>query len=421
MWSHPDHPPLLERLLHDLDSQLSTSSPNELRGLEKINVAWPKLKECLQHALKANCPERCSALAEKLGNDGTPLTLLNHQFGVLRNLVLGNVLDRGEVEEARAAFSLFTELEEAISTAYLRGFLASLRERNGQRLEHIRALEDKNILVYFESHLEWIERLIDAVAMNAPVQMPELDHTRCEFGQWLHGNELIRDANYQESLQQMHAAMHHVVAEIRSILEHPRASAAIYGLLKKAETYSLELGSEISLLNNVVIMSVYNKDPLTGFLSRRFMERVMLNQMEIARATEAAFSLIMFDLDHFKQINDSHGHQTGDRVLEHVAAIVRSSLRQSDLVFRYGGEEFLVVLPSTGIQQARQLAEKLRQRIAQSPLPGDEALPITASFGVLQIAPDSYKVVDMLLVRDLIDECDARLYNAKHRGRNCVV
>jgi diguanylate cyclase (GGDEF)-like protein len=204
-------------------------------------------------------------------------------------------------------------------------------------------------------------------------------------------------------------------------MAHPRASAAIYGLMKKAETYSLELGSEISLLNNVVIMSVYNKDPLTGFLSRRFMERVMLNQMEIARATEAAFSLIMFDLDHFKQINDSHGHQTGDRMLEHVAAIVRSSLRQSDLVFRYGGEEFLIVLPSTKVQQARQLAEKLRQRIAQSPLPGDEALPITASFGVLQIVPDNYKMVDMMLVRELIGECDTRLYSAKERGRNCVV
>lgn len=423
LWSKLETTDLLKRLLGELDQRLETDLPDEAIVVESVNVAWPKIKDCLALALEQGSTDRCHTMIEELAGAGTPFMLFAHQFGVLKGLIVKQTLERGALDEMKSIFSLFEEMEEEFASVYLRVFLNRLGTRNHLRLSHIRALSDKNILSYFESHLEWIAQLVEASGSRNPEQMPELDHRHCEFGSWLNadGAELIRDKSHLSQLRKLHEAMHHVVIEVCAIMDHQRASAPIYALLKKAETYSLELGNEISLLNSIVIMSVYNKDPLTGFLNRRFLDRVIITQMEMSKATESAFSLIMFDVDHFKKLNDQHGHNTGDRALEHIASLVRDTLRQSDLVFRYGGEEFLLVLPSTNNPQAHLLAEKLRQRIQDSPLPGEPPISLSASFGVTEVAPDSYSVVDTRLVRDLIAECDGKLYAAKRHGRNRVV
>lgn len=419
-WSNTETAALLDRLLGELDERLASDPPDEIFIIENIKVAWPEIKACLQKSLADRAPDCCHAIIEEMARNDSPFIIFSHQFGVLRNLMLRLVLDR-DTEEAKRVFTLVENLEEDFAAVYLRVFLNRLATRNHLRLSHIHGLSDKNLLVYFEAHLEWMARLVDAVAARRVEGMPEPDPTRCEFGRWLNENDLIRDRSHHSQIRRIHEAMHHVVDEVRMIMEHQRASAPIYALLKKAEVHSLELGNEVSLLNNRVIMSVYNKDPLTGFLSRRFMDRVLLNQMEIAKATETAFSLVMFDLDHFKCINDTYGHPTGDRLLEHVAALVRETLRQSDLVFRYGGEEFLLVLPSTPLAQAQQLAERLRRQIEEKPLPAPTPITASASFGVTEISPDGYTVVDSMLVRDLLAQCDAKLYAAKHLGRNRVV
>jgi len=414
---------LLRALLLDLDKHLDILPPEEATVVESINVAWPRIKDCLSVALAGEDGIRCHEMLEQLAGEGTPFMLFSHQFGVLRNLVIKLALEERSLDETKSLVALFEDMEEEFAAVYLRVFLNRLGTRNHMRLSHIQALSDKNLLSYFESHLEWMARLVEAASARDTSLMPELDHRHCQFGTWLNGEggRLIRDRSHIGQIAKLHEAMHHVVAEVSEIMSHRRASGPTYALLKKAETYSLELGNEISLLNSIVIMSVYNKDPLTGFLNRRFLDRVLTNQMEIAKATESAFSVIMFDIDHFKRLNDKHGHNTGDRALEHIAGIVRETLRQSDLVFRYGGEEFLLVAPSTGNVQAHLLAEKLRQRIHDNPLPGETPITISASFGVTEIAPNSYAVVDTALVRDVIAECDGKLYAAKRHGRNRVV
>lgn len=423
MWNSGESRQLLGRLLDELERRLQTDVPDELFAIDGIDAAWPNILHCLREAVASEDESRCHAIVEQMADSDTPFMLFAHQFGVLRNVLMKQTLDHGSISDARLAMTLFEEMEEGFAGIYLRVFLNRLGTRNHLRLSHIRALSDKNLLAYFESHLEWMARLVEAVRIRSHADMPELDPTRCRFGRWLagEGTRLIRDHSHVRQVCQLHDAMHHVVTEVTAILEHPRASGPIYALLKKAETYSLELGNEISMLNNIVIMSVYNKDPLTGFLTRRFLDRVLVNQMEIAKATEAAFSIVMFDLDHFKEVNDTYGHPTGDRALEHVAGIVRDTLRQSDLVFRFGGEEFLLVAPSTNLQQAQVLADKLRQSIAARPLAGERALTLTASFGVLEISPDSYENVDTRMVHQVIEACDANLYAAKRLGRNRVV
>lgn len=422
-WNLPENRLLLSRLLVELDHQLQTDPPDELFAVESVNVAWLRIKSCLNETLLTGDETSCHSMIEELAGNNTPFMLFSHQFGVLRNLVLKLPLARGSIDEASQAMTLFETMEDSFAATYLRVFLNRMGTRNHLRLSHIRGLNDKNLLVYFESHLEWIAQFVQAVATRQPEDMPEKNPACCKFGLWLNddGARLIRDRSHTAQLIKLHQALHHVVSEVASIMGRQNASGPIYALLKKAETYSLELGNEISLLNNIVIMSVYNKDPLTGFLNRRFLDRVLINQMEIAKATESVFCIIMFDIDHFKKLNDSYGHQAGDRALEHIAQLVRNRLRQSDLIFRYGGEEFLLVAPSTSHNQAHALAEKLRLCIADNPLPGETAIPISASFGVTEICPSSYAVVDTRLVNDVIASCDGKLYAAKHNGRNRVV
>lgn len=423
-WRSPENRRLLEEMLSALDEHGTAVVDSDLAAAEAAVLKWPSIKECLAESVHCDDDAHCQTMMRQLADTDTPFMLFSYQFGALRTRLVKLALDDGAVENARRLMALFEEMEENFAATYLEIFLNRLGTRNHLRLSHIRALSDKNLLSYFESHLEWMADLIEATRLRDPERMPELDPNCCRFGRWLddEGQRLIRDRSYIAQIRELHDSMHHVIAEIDALIQHPRASGPVYAILKKAETCSLELGNEISLLNSIVIMSVYSKDTLTGFLSRRFLDRVLANQMEIAKATETPFSVIMFDIDHFKHLNDRHGHQTGDLALEHLAGIVRETLRQSDLIFRYGGEEFLLVCPSTPLAQARALAEKLRQRINACPMPHDPTpLPMSASFGVSEVSPANYEIVDTRLVHELIAACDGKLYAAKRSGRNCVV
>jgi diguanylate cyclase (GGDEF)-like protein len=136
---------------------------------------------------------------------------------------------------------------------------------------------------------------------------------------------------------------------------------------------------------------------------------------ELARRGIQYTCLVMIDLDHFKHINDSYGHQTGDRVLTECVGHLLHHIRIYDKVFRYGGEEFLLVMPATDIATAYQITERLRQGIAAITIQGpqDERISVTASFGLTLLDPD-------VVVEQSIDRADGAMYAAKSAGRNCT-
>lgn len=421
-WLNDDNVALLQQSIKQLEQSTSPASKS-IFFAEHQAPSWEQIMNCIKLSLDKQDQDLCRQIIEQLAESNTPLMLFSHQFGIMRNKLIRSSLESSDVESSLKLMDLLEEIEDSFAQIYLQVFLKRIKNRNYVRLSHIEQLKDKNLLSHFESHLVWMDRLIEAVSQRNPVLLPELCHERCSFGLWLktEASELIRDRSHISQINQLHKTMHHVVFEVQKQLSKKHVGALLYSMLKKAEMYSLELGNEISLLNNIVIMSVYSKDPLTSLLSRRFLDRVLYGQMEVAKATEVPFSIIMFDLDHFKNINDSYGHATGDKVLVHVSNLVRNCLRKSDLIFRYGGEEFMIVCPSTGIEQARDLAEKLRQLIAQTPLLLDEQqIFVSASFGVTELVPHAYQVVDAQLVNEIIDSCDGRLYAAKRSGRNCV-
>jgi diguanylate cyclase (GGDEF)-like protein len=156
-------------------------------------------------------------------------------------------------------------------------------------------------------------------------------------------------------------------------------------------------------------------DGLTGIANRRQCEDAL--SAEIARAQRLAtpLTLVLADLDDFKAINDLHGHAVGDDVLREFASVLRSTVRESDLAGRWGGEEFLLLLPGTDVEGGAQLADRVRRALAERSFLGRDGsvFEVTCSFGVAQHAPDGGE-------RELFAAADRALYNAKRRGKNCV-
>jgi two-component system cell cycle response regulator len=159
-------------------------------------------------------------------------------------------------------------------------------------------------------------------------------------------------------------------------------------------------------------------DALTGLFNRRYFERRLREETAHARRHKRPFSIVMLDLDHFKLVNDTYGHEDGDRVLRHVSEVVQAMLREDDVPCRYGGEEFVLLLRGTTGMAARIVANRLRANLAAQPIslgPKDELRHVTFSAGVA--AADERNA---FLADDVVSRADAALYRAKRAGRNRV-
>lgn len=158
-------------------------------------------------------------------------------------------------------------------------------------------------------------------------------------------------------------------------------------------------------------------DPLTGVYNRRFGMTRLHEEFGRSLRMESPLGVVMFDLDHFKQVNDVYGHLIGDRVLIRMANAARSVMREGDILVRYGGEEFLVILPGASRKDVLGIADRLRRKVEQSSVAnGEDQIKVTISAGGV-----SYPESDGANETELVDWADQALYQAKESGRNCVV
>ncbi|MER3414941.1 MAG: diguanylate cyclase response regulator [Gemmataceae bacterium] len=172
---------------------------------------------------------------------------------------------------------------------------------------------------------------------------------------------------------------------------------------------------ELELLNQK-LWELSHTDELTGHFNRRYITARL--EEEVARSARygTPLSIVLADVDHFKRINDMFGHLVGDQALKAVANLFRSCQRDTDLIGRFGGEEFLLILTNTDLAGAEQFCNRLREQLARTPLPvGDRILHLTASFGIAQYGPDCPSL------HALLRQADSNLYAAKAAGRNRVV
>jgi len=157
-------------------------------------------------------------------------------------------------------------------------------------------------------------------------------------------------------------------------------------------------------------------DSLTGLYNRRFLHQRLEEEMARSRRHGAPLACVMLDLDHFKSINDAHGHAAGDSVLRDVSTILKAHIRKSDIAVRFGGEEFVLVLFSNNMEGARLVAERIRADVESHEfLHGDSPLRVTISIGISAFPDEKIGSAD-----DLMRRADAALYQAKEAGRNMV-
>ncbi len=167
---------------------------------------------------------------------------------------------------------------------------------------------------------------------------------------------------------------------------------------------------------NRELQSLVTTDTLTGLFNYRYFCQVLDTEMQRTRRTGRPTCLIMIDLDHFKSVNDRWGHEGGNVALRTAARVFRQELRQLDIVCRYGGEEFAVIVPQTGLPMAVAIAERIRRSLEQTPVVfGEAEFSLTASFGV-----DVYRYTDQDSPEGFVERVDAWLYRAKEEGRNRV-
>ena len=157
-------------------------------------------------------------------------------------------------------------------------------------------------------------------------------------------------------------------------------------------------------------------DGLTQVFNKRYFLETLEREIGRAQRYRRDLSLIIFDIDHFKKINDTYGHLAGDHVLKHLALVIKSRIRREDILSRYGGEEFTIILPEIDRENASQFADKIRRLIEKAVFKfEDTEIPITISIGVAAYAPESGDVAEFIKV------ADDKLYQAKTQGRNRVV
>lgn len=193
----------------------------------------------------------------------------------------------------------------------------------------------------------------------------------------------------------------------------PIANIAVISLCILVFSHVLEVTREKSERR---LMEMAQTDPLTRLANRARLRNVFEREKQRWQRYNLPVSLLVLDLDHFKAVNDVHGHETGDRALQHVARILREGLRATDMPARLGGEEFGILLSNTNGEQAMEVAEKIRKSVASAPLTFDEnVINLSLSGGVSELGADG----DTL--RSLVREADNRLYAAKDAGRNQIM
>lgn len=223
------------------------------------------------------------------------------------------------------------------------------------------------------------------------------------------GQAVIIDANIMSIKDRKGKVVGYVSAN-RDISKRKQMEEILRQSHREVEAANLELQQALEREQ-----SLARTDGLTGLFNRRHFFTLAEHEFKVARRYNSALSVAIFDLDHFKHVNDRWGHQVGDEVLKHISRLVQSQLREADILARYGGEEFILLMPNSNAKEAEHVAERIRASILAYQIPQTNTVQrITVSIGVAVLTA---KVASL---DHLIRHADSALYNAKESGRDCV-
>lgn len=269
------------------------------------------------------------------------------------------------------------------------------------------------------SHQQWAESIVAGILANLPPSDENLvpgAHMLCEFGKWYYSqthSTLLTEQPLFTTLEKTHRALH----------DAARVLLAASSGAEKAEAYrqfssaSSDMALHIRNLIQALLTSELTTDALTGVPNRRQMDEQLKEAIyATSHVLGATACLALADLDHFKRVNDTYGHAVGDEVLKAFSQLLITSMRDTDRIYRYGGEEFLIFMNHVDLTRAESVLDRLREKISRYPLRIEgqpDPLNITVSFGIAEVVPDEP-------LRSLIHRADKALYQAKKDGRNRV-
>ena len=354
-----------------------------------------------------------------------PFIVFINELNFIEDGITHIFLNTGKYDEIKKIYTKCSLLKERASSAYLKSYLDTLKSKNTIRLIRLSEIMQKHVLNFYEDHILWLNCVSDAVSQNSPELLPEADSKLCSFGKWLNseGKEIISNNSKYIALIELHNTLHSYLHKVKVLLPS-RIDKFLVSLtfLEKMEMLSLEIGTELALIDNKIMISEAAKDPLTGVLNRSLLDQIFLNQFEISQATERSFILAMCDLDHFKSINDTYGHLAGDQLLKKFAAIAEDELRSSDIIIRYGGEEFVIILPSVSYENGYKILDALRLLFQNSSVTFDAStISATISIGMTLIPASVSDIDHSESLNRYLKLADSKLYEAKRNGRNRVL
>ncbi len=269
------------------------------------------------------------------------------------------------------------------------------------------------------NHRSWFDTL--HTAMLCGLQFPDdilndSAHRCCQFGRWYYGNEVsdtIRAFKEFGELEACHKFMHDNARELAIKCQNKQGI--------RPDDYKPFLDNQhhlIDLLNSLHDMLIEHQfcfDALTGAVNRKSISLLLEQSFENVKRYDLSFSVAMLDADHFKQINDNYGHMVGDQVLKQISIFLRRALRKTDCVGRYGGEEFIILMPETEEGDACKVLDQCRDELSKHDIDtGDGKVNVTVSIGITQLHSDDDDAWQA------VKRADFALYRAKESGRNQV-
>jgi diguanylate cyclase (GGDEF)-like protein len=271
-----------------------------------------------------------------------------------------------------------------------------------------------------EAHMNWTRRIVRCAVLRSTPGDDVLDphaHTLCRFGAWFSTNReqfASLDAVAVHRLEEVHRGMHDAIRSIcQGVL---RDEAGKPEDLDTFETTQSELIGLLATFKTLILSNAVRHDPLTELPLRYNIEHDFALYQKDAHRTGALLYVVMIDVDHFKPINDTYGHLAGDRVLRHLADVLKNTLRSNEPLYRYGGEEFLWLLKCQSEEEARKSSRRVLATIGTTPVPIDDEqlLRLTVTMGLAQVG----RVEELA---SAIRRADFALYEGKRLGRNRYV
>ncbi len=286
-----------------------------------------------------------------------------------------------------------------------------LNERDAEEVVRVLEAADRD-------HQRWLRDLHASLICGVPFAedvLREDAHVLCKFGQWYYQRapQALRQYEAFSALDQIHRDMHNLARPLaqKSIAGEPVTFEDYNGFIELQTTLSRDLLQ----LRDMLQREKFSFDALTGALNREAFAPLLEQEYERIRRSGESGALCMMDLDHFKVVNDTCGHLGGDRVLRRVSEFLRQHLRKYDVICRYGGEEFLMLLPGVDTGQVLEILERVRRELAETSIDlAEGGVRVTASFGVTLLDPERSLEANL-------DCADQAMYEAKDQGRNRVV